>query len=125
MGSSCFGKLAQPIPEMIKYFRNSFLLLFVLCSFVSLPGSAQEPVPAMGPAEAHPLFAADVEHQRDWVDSIYSQMTLEQKVGQLFMVDVFSSQSAAETRKIREYIEKYHLGGIIFSKGGPQQQVKL
>ncbi|MHA7057049.1 glycoside hydrolase family 3 N-terminal domain-containing protein [Aquimarina sp. M1] len=63
--------------------------------------------------------------QRLWVDSIYNKMTLKEKVGQLFMVDVFSSKPKKDTDKIKKLIEEYHIGGVIFSKGGPQRQVKL
>ncbi len=63
--------------------------------------------------------------QRLWVDSIYNRMTLKEKVGQLFMVDVFSSKSKKETDKIKKLIEEFHIGGIIFSKGGPKRQAKL
>ena len=41
--------------------------------------------------QVDPLLTEDVEAQTKWVDSIYNGMTLKEKVGQLFMVDVFSS----------------------------------
>ena len=100
---------------------NLFLLLFVLSPIIT---TAQE-ASSTSPERSHPLIAADYESQRQWVDSIYNQMSLEEKLGQLFMVDVFSRQSAAETEKIKELISEYKPGGIIFSKGGPQRQVKL
>ncbi len=67
----------------------------------------------------------NLEDQKRWVDSIYNRMTLKEKVGQLFMVDVFSSDSKKETDKIKRLIEEFHIGGIIFSKGGPKRQAKL
>lgn len=73
--------------------------------------------------EAHnPLITKDSLAQRNWVDTIYSKMSLEEKVGQLFMVDVFSQEPRKD---IKDLIEKYHIGGIIFSKGGPVRQAKL
>lgn len=109
----------------MKFLKTGILLLFILFALVPQQFSAQEPEAAIGPEEAHPLLTADIQLQRQWVDSIYNSMSLEEKVGQLFMVDVFSNQSAAKTRQISEYIKEHHLGGIIFSKGGPQRQVKL
>nr|WP_233557571.1 glycoside hydrolase family 3 N-terminal domain-containing protein [Aquimarina sp. AD1] len=77
-------------------------------------------------APLSPLIVKDeYDVQRLWVDSIYNKMTLKEKVGQLFMVDVFSSKPKKETDKIKKLIEEYHIGGIIFSKGGPQRQAKL
>lgn len=52
-------------------------------------------------------------------------MTLKEKVGQLFMVDVFSSDPKSKTDKIDSLIKNQHIGGIIFSKGGPIRQAKL
>lgn len=75
--------------------------------------------------EVNPLYTADREAQENWVNTIYNTMTLQEKVGQLFMVDVFSSKSKKETDKIKTLIKEYHIGGIIFSKGGPQRQAKL
>ncbi|MFD0862408.1 glycoside hydrolase family 3 N-terminal domain-containing protein [Sungkyunkwania multivorans] len=72
-----------------------------------------------------PLLASNVEHQAKWVDSIYGNMTLQQKIGQLFMVDVFSSKEKQHIDRIKKLITEHHIGGIIFSKGGPQRQAKL
>lgn len=63
--------------------------------------------------------------QTAWVDSVYNAMTVEERIGQLFMVDLFSSDPEAKAKKIEQLIKDYHLGGIIFSKGGPQRQAKL
>ena len=74
----------------------------------------------------HPLEVSDdLTRQQVWVDSIYAQMTLQEKVGQLFMVDVFSRDSKAKTDAVKMLIERYHLGGVIFSKGGPLRQARL
>ncbi|MDY8138461.1 glycoside hydrolase family 3 N-terminal domain-containing protein [Aquimarina sp. 2201CG5-10] len=75
--------------------------------------------------EANPLVVEDSEAQKRWVDSIYNRMTLKEKVGQLFMVDIFSSKSKKETDKIKALIDEYHIGGVIFSKGGPYRQARL
>ncbi len=72
-----------------------------------------------------PLFIEDYESQKRWVDSVYNTMTLKEKVGQLFMVDVFSSKPQKDTDKIKQLIKEYHVGGVIFSKGGPKRQAKL
>ncbi|TYA97394.1 hypothetical protein, partial [Seonamhaeicola marinus] len=41
----------------------------------------------------NPLLTNDAEAQKKWVDSIYNSMSLKEKVGQLFMVQVMSNQS--------------------------------
>lgn len=71
------------------------------------------------------LVLNDLENQRKWVDSIYGNMSLQEKVGQLFMVDIYSSDPKAKKDKVKDLIRNQYIGGVIFSKGGPKQQVKL
>ncbi len=76
--------------------------------------------------EKNPLIVkGDFENQKKWVDSIYQNMSLQEKLGQLFMVDIFSSDPKSKSDKIKNLITDYHLGGVIFSKGGPVRQAKL
>ena len=91
-----------------------FLFLFLI--FISFNSSGQN---------THPLLADDAEAQRKWVDSVYAQMSLDEKIGQLFMVDVYSNASERELNRTRKLIQKNKIGGLIFSKGGPKRQISL
>ncbi|WP_058103281.1 glycoside hydrolase family 3 N-terminal domain-containing protein [Maribacter dokdonensis] len=73
----------------------------------------------------NPLVTGDSLAQQAWVNSQYAQMSLDEKLGQLFMVSVASNQSKQATDKIKNLIVQEHLGGVIFSKGGPVRQAKL
>lgn len=73
----------------------------------------------------NPLTTKDSESQKQWVDFQYSGMTLEQKVGQLFMVSIESRQGKAATDGIKDLIATHQIGGVIFSKGGPVRQAQL
>tara|TARA_R110002049_G_scaffold202381_2_gene372913 strand:+ start:5337 stop:8252 length:2916 start_codon:yes stop_codon:yes gene_type:complete len=73
----------------------------------------------------NPLKTSDFETQEKWVDSIYNTMTLEQRVGQLYMVQVMSNQDNATKNKLVKLITDHHIGGIIYSNGGPVRQAKL
>ena len=75
--------------------------------------------------QTYPLYVNDIPAQRKWVDSLYNGMTVDQKVGQLFMVDLFSSDSKEKIDKVRALVKEQHIGGVIFSKGGPLRQAKL
>ena len=52
-------------------------------------------------------------------------MSLDEKLGQLFMVSVASNQSKTATDKIKNLIRSQKIGGVIFSTGGPVRQAKL
>ena len=71
------------------------------------------------------LFAEDTSLQRKWVDSVYSEMSLDEKIGQLFMIDVFTNKSDEELESIKTFIKRNSIGGVIFSKGNPQRQAEF
>ncbi|EGV45064.1 beta-N-acetylglucosaminidase [Bizionia argentinensis JUB59] len=72
-----------------------------------------------------PLLTPDVENQKKWVDSIYDGFTLDQKIGQLFMVQAFSNMGLRHENIISQMVTNNHIGGIIFSKGDPVSQAKF
>ncbi|MBD0833320.1 glycoside hydrolase family 3 protein [Aestuariibaculum sediminum] len=60
-----------------------------------------------------------------WVDSVYNNMTLKEKVGQLFMVAAYSNREAKHIDSIQQLIADYGIGGLIFFQGGPVRQANL
>ena len=76
-------------------------------------------------AQFGPNTAADSVAQKLWVDQRYEELTLEQRIGQLFMVIAQSDQPKSSTDKIKSLIEEQGIGGVIFSLGGPMRQAKL
>lgn len=63
--------------------------------------------------------------ENQWVDSIYNQMTFEDKVGQLFMVAAYSNKDSVHTNTIKKLVRDYKIGGVIFFQGGPRRQARL
>ena len=73
------------------------------------------------------LFAATLVHaqsQQAWVDSLYTQMTLDQKIGQLFMVMAYPDGNASKRMATSKQILAQHIGGVLFSKGTSKQQLR-
>lgn len=62
---------------------------------------------------------------RKWVESQLENMTLKQKIGQLFIHTVEPSLMQRNKANIRKAIEEYGLGGLLFSKGKTEDQVRL
>jgi beta-N-acetylhexosaminidase len=60
-----------------------------------------------------------------WADSVFNQLTLDQKIGQLFMVATYSDRNETYYRYFDQLIQNYHIGGLLFFKGGPSRQAKL
>ena len=71
-----------------------------------------------------PLLVYDTKHQNQWVDSIYSALSLDEKIGQLFFPIVFSKKNNQHFMEIKSLIKNHHIGGIIFSRGTPVKQTQ-
>ena len=91
--------------------------LILVCTFFQL-NFAQE-------ITYNPLLSEDPIKQKRWVDSLYNAMSLEERIGQLFMVQVFSNQGRAHEIQVVNLIKNHHIGGLIYSNGGPSRQAKL
>ena len=72
-----------------------------------------------------PLRTDDYFLQEKWVDSILSSMTIDEKIGQLFMIQAYSNLDSVHENKIKEMIQKYHVGNLIFMQGTPIKQAQL
>ncbi|TCK69251.1 beta-glucosidase-like glycosyl hydrolase [Winogradskyella wandonensis] len=94
--------------------RIAFIIFLLFTSFCK----AQNQTP-------NPLLAEDIEAQAKWVDSIYNTMSIQERVGQLFMVQAFSNKGYKHENEISALITNYHIGGIIYSKGGPSRQIRM
>lgn len=72
-----------------------------------------------------PLKTKDSIAQKQWVDAIIDSMTVEEKIGQLFMVAAYSNKDEKHEKFITNLIEKYHIGALIFFQDQPLKQAQL
>lgn len=59
-----------------------------------------------------------------WVDSIYQSLTLEEKIGQLFMVAAYSGGPNANYSSIKPLVEQGKVGGLIYMQGNVETQIQ-
>lgn len=52
-----------------------------------------------------------------WVDSVMGTMTLEERVGQIFMPALYASSDSSTIAVLRQYVADLHIGGIVLLKG--------
>lgn len=74
------------------------------------------PLIGLSQSNSNPLKTSNSIDQQRWVDAKYDTMTLQEKVGQLFMVRAFSNQGTEHVESIKQLIKENHIGGLIFSK---------
>lgn len=63
--------------------------------------------------------------QEVWVDSVYNQLSFNERVGQLFMVAAYSNKDEAHNKSLDKLVSENKIGGLIFFQGGPVRQAKL
>ena len=72
-----------------------------------------------------PLRTKDFEAQEIWVDSVINKMSIDEKIGQLFMIQAYSNLDQKHEDFITEMITKHHVGNLIFMQGTPEKQAVL
>ncbi|MEC4114044.1 glycoside hydrolase family 3 N-terminal domain-containing protein [Myroides pelagicus] len=63
--------------------------------------------------------------KKQWVDSVYNTLSLEERVGQLFMVAAYSNRNDSHLNDLASLVENQHIGGLIFFQGGPVRQAEM
>lgn len=72
------------------------------------------------------LFGPPTDHQvKSWVDQTFDSMTIDQRIAQLFMIEVRPTYGKAHLDQVKKTIKDHQVGGVIFFKGNPEEQVAL
>ena len=71
----------------------------------------------------NPVFLNDNNYY--WADSVIENLTIDEKIGQLFMVIAYSNKSKEHKKEISRLIKKHKIGGLMFLQGGPKRQAIL
>ena len=98
-----------------------FLLIAAVFIFLSFQ-VALKTNPKVTAEKEIPAF---LQSEEKWVDSVFASLSPDERLGQLFMIPCWSNKDARHVRQIREVIQKYKIGGLIFMQGGPMRQAKL
>lgn len=93
------------------------ILFLLLCSFsINIVGKKITP---------NLYKTVNQEQMLRWVDSVYNQMTVDERIGQLFMPVVAGDNTDANKKRIQNFISNQYVGGFLFSESTPQNQVEL
>lgn len=65
----------------------------------------------------------DQHKMQAWVDSVFNTMTLDERIGQLIIATTYGND--ANRREAIDWVEKLHVGGIIFLKGKALEQARV
>lgn len=68
-------------------------------------------------AQQNPAFLKKINDP--WVDSLMNKLSLDQKIGQLFMIQAYSNEKNQNTEDLLKLVDQFQVGGVIFMQGGP------
>ncbi|MCS6832684.1 MAG: hypothetical protein NZ521_03840, partial [Flammeovirgaceae bacterium] len=66
-----------------------------------------------------------LKEQQQWVDSVFAKLSLEERIGQLYMVAAYSNKDEQHYQEIERLVKEQGIGGLIFFQGGPLRQAIL
>lgn len=69
--------------------------------------------------------AVDSVKMNAWVDSVFDSMTLDERIGQLFVLGVNVNTSQNNKAVLKSYVEDMKIGGILFTHGTARDQAEL
>ncbi len=91
---------------------------FLICSVFILISLSFIPKPTK---QDPPFYVGDTH----WADSVFKSLSPDERIAQLFMVAAYSNKDKAHVKEIKELVDKYKIGGLIFFQGGPVRQAVL
>ena len=98
----------QHLPFCYRFRMQKFIGVFFLTLFLCLPGLGKDKYQRPGPI--HRTAAGD-----KWADKTLHKLTLEEKVGQVFMIwcrASFLNVDSPEYRQLRDAMQRYHVGSF-------------
>ncbi len=79
-------------------------------------------IDAKGKSDNKPPFYYS---ENKWIDSVFNSLSLDEKIGQMFMMSTTSLTPENSKKYIKKLIETNKIGGLLFMQGGPVSQAKL
>ncbi len=100
--------------------NKATIFSFVTCIFLSV-------FSCLSKDRVEPLMMKNVDKPKmqQWVDSVYNQMSLDERIGQLIIINVTGDNDSANRQKLVGLVRDQHAGGVLFSKGTPENQAEL
>jgi len=89
----------------MKYF---LLISFIVCSSF----------------HSNPITQSDA-NEFGWADRMLARMSLDEMIGQLFMIRAHSNLGADHVSEVKRQIKEYKIGGLCFFQGTPVKQAEL
>lgn len=101
--------------------RKSIFLIFLVAGFIlsaGVPVSGNKLLPAASSSHLSGNLPGDPCGSLRWADSVYAEMSRQERIGGLFWIDVPFTGKIPEVIEIAGTVQKYQPGGIIIREQG-------
>ena len=71
------------------------------------------------------LSKVNKEKMESWVDSVFNDMSVDERIGQLITIHVSGQNTSSNRQGIADLVKNIHAGGILFLKSTPENQAEL
>lgn len=100
----------------MKIYSFGWILTMIVSSAVTTCAEMVKEKPVDLPEE--PTVKSDVTQEAlEWADSVYSYLTLEQRLAQMLMPAIYSDADSFTLRRVEEYASEIRVGGLLLLKG--------
>ena len=104
--------------------RHRFTLLLLIATLITNASCTQaQPAGAAQYAGNQGSIAATA--RQHWVDSVYSHLSEDERIGQLFMLAAYSGGPNENSAEMERMIRANRAGGLIFMQGTAEKQAEL
>ncbi len=100
---------------MLFLIKSSLLKLAAISCFIQPIEPLVNPMPPKVYEESN---------KTTWVNNQYNNLNLDEKIGQLFMIDAYTVADKQNKQAVQDLINNYKIGGIIFFKGNALTQAQ-
>lgn len=71
------------------------------------------------------LTQVDQQKMMAWTDSVFNTLSMDERIGQLFMVIADVKTTNQNMQRLLRYVNELNIGGVLFHKGSPEVQAQL
>ncbi|MDH6252116.1 beta-N-acetylhexosaminidase [Chryseobacterium sp. H1D6B] len=71
------------------------------------------------------ISQADVNKAHQWVDNIYNSLSQDEKLGQLFIVALYTNKDEAHINQVRSIVQNDKIGGLILMQDDAAREINL
>ena len=96
-------------------YKISFILLF--CIFLTSNVKAQY--------QPRNISSAEINKANEWVDKTYLSLSQDEKLGQLFIVALYTNKDEAHINNVRKIVNDEKIGGLILMQDDAEREINL